>query len=378
MSRQCVRQPLWAVAAPLATAALLVAPGAAGSSAAKAQAPPCQPWTSTLPPSPGAGDNQFFGVTALSACDVWAVGTYRTVATGPLLSLAEHWNGTAWKVVPTPNPGTSINFLRAVSAFSASDVWAVGNTDNGTLTLHWNGTAWAQVPSPGMGALNGVDAVSATSAWAVGDASGSTQKTLILRWNGTKWSQVASPAPGTDSRLDAVTATSAGNAWAVGAFFTGTAGKTLILRWNGTTWVQTPSPNPTGPVTEMILDGAVATSASNAWAVGDYSTGTSQNTIILQWNGTAWKLVSSPNPGSEPFLYGVAAASASAAWAVGASAGKTLIVRWNGNAWKQEASPSPGSGSELRAVTATSASNVWAAGDFSNGGPLQVFAIHCC
>ena len=266
MARQRVRQTLWALAAPMATAALLVTPGAAATRAATAQAPSCQPWTSTLPPSPGAGGNQFFGVTALSACDVWAVGNYRAVPTGPLLSLAEHWNGTTWKVVPTPNPGTNTNFLRAVSAFSASNVWAVGNADDSTLILHWNGTAWAQVLSPAVGTdLNGVDAVSATTAWAVGDtASGSTQKTLILRWNGTKWSQAASPAPGTDSRLDAVTATSAGNAWAVGAFFTGTAGKTLILRWNGTTWVQAPSPNPSGPVTEMILDGAAATSASNA------------------------------------------------------------------------------------------------------------------
>jgi hypothetical protein len=386
MARQCVRQTLWALAAPLAAAALLVAPGAAGTSAAKAQAPPCQPWTSTLPPSPGAGGNQFFGVSALSACDVWAVGNYQTVSGGPLLSLAEHWNGTAWKVVPTPNPGTSANFLRAVSAFSASNVWAVGRADNSTLTLHWNGTSWSQVPSPSPGVggndLSGVDAVSATSAWAVGEASdaSSTQKTLILRWNGTNWSQVASPAPGTDSVLDAVTATSAGNAWAVGSFFTGTAGKTLILRWNGTTWVQAVSPNPSGPVTEMDLVGAAATSASNAWAVGTYNTGTSQKTFIARWNGTAWKQVSSPNPDPEPSLSGVAAASASNAWAVGGagSAGKTLILRWNGTSWKQEASPSPGTGSSLTGVAATSVSNVWAVGDFSNGGPSQVFAIHCC
>src|SRR5262245_4591058 len=130
MFRQWRRQTLWALAAPLATAALLVTPGAAATSAATAQAPPCQPWTSTLPPSPGAADNQFFGVTALSACNVWAVGSYRAVATGTLLSLAEHWNGTAWKVVPTPNPGTSLNRLNAVSAFSASDVWALGHADD--------------------------------------------------------------------------------------------------------------------------------------------------------------------------------------------------------------------------------------------------------
>jgi len=60
------------------------------------------------------------------------------------------------------------------------------------------------------------------------------------------------------------------------------------------------------------------------------------------------------------------------------SAGTALIARWNGTAWKQEASPSPGRGSVLRGVAATSASNVWAVGDFSNGGPSQVFAIHCC
>ena len=240
MSRRWLtRRTLCILTGPLAAAALLITPGPAGAAAARAAAPPCHSWTSTLPPSPGAGDNEFFGVAALSACNVWAVGNYRMTATGTLLSLAEHWNGTAWKVVPTPNPGTSLNFLRAVSAFSASNVWAVGHADDSTLILHWNGTAWARVPSPSPGVgsdLSGVDAVSATGAWAVGEFtdSSSRQKTLVLRWNGTKWSQVASPAPGADSALDAVTATSAGNAWAVGGFFTGTAGKTLLLRWNGT------------------------------------------------------------------------------------------------------------------------------------------------
>ena len=389
MARQWrTRRALWALAAPLAAAALLVTTAAAGTRAANAQAPPCQSWTSTLPPSPGAGDNQFFGVTALSACNVWAVGAYRATASGPLLSLAEHWNGTAWKVVPTPDPGTSTNFLRAVSAFSPSDIWAVGHADDSTLTLHWNGTKWVQVPSPSPSPgtsddLSGVDVVSASNAWAVGEISGSSsQSTLILRWNGTTWSQVPSPIPGTSSRLDAVTATSAGNAWAVGAFSTGTGGKTLILRWNGTTWLQTPSPNPSGPVTEMILDGAAATSASNAWAVGLYTTGTIQKTIIVRWNGTAWKLVPNPSPGQAPSLTGVAASSASDAWAVGGylagSAENTLLMHWNGSAWKMMIGPTPGSSSDLTSVAATSASNVWAAGNFSNGGPSQVFAIHCC
>ena len=173
MSRQWrTRQTLCALTGSLAAAALVITPGPARATAAGAPAPPCQSWTSTLPPSPGAGDNEFFGVTALSACIVWAVGSYRMTATGPLLSLAEHWNGTAWKVVPTPNPGTRTTFIRAVSASSASNVWAVGHADDSTLILHWNGSTWKQIPSPNPGQtseLAGVAATSATSVWAVGD-----------------------------------------------------------------------------------------------------------------------------------------------------------------------------------------------------------------
>ena len=55
-----------------------------------------------------------------------------------------------------------------------------------------------------------------------------------------------------------------------------------------------------------------ATSASNAWAVGDTMTGdTSFKTVILRWNGNAWKQVPSPAPGGSSNLSGVAATSAS-------------------------------------------------------------------
>src|SRR5438552_19193179 len=34
--------------------------------------------------------------------------------------------GTCWSVVPSPNVGTSLNYLWGVAAVSANDVWAVG------------------------------------------------------------------------------------------------------------------------------------------------------------------------------------------------------------------------------------------------------------
>jgi hypothetical protein len=80
----------------------------------------------------------------------------------------------------------------------------------------------------------------------------------------------------------------------------------------------------------------------------------------------------------------VAAASAANAWAVGSyragSAVQTLIIHWNGGAWKQVASPSAAGGSRLVAVAARSAGNVWAVGDFVDNAsmPSQVLAVHCC
>ena len=138
---------------------------------------------------------------------MWAVGYYYNG--GIYQTLVEHWNGTSWSVVSSPNPGTDDNYLSGVAAVSANDVWAVGYYDNGsgasqTLVEHWNGTAWSVVPSPNAGTsynyLNGVAAVSASDVWAVGyyGIGGSTNQTLVEHWDGTAWSVVSSPNVGTN------------------------------------------------------------------------------------------------------------------------------------------------------------------------------------
>ena len=70
--------------------------------------------------------------------------------------MIEHWNGTSWEVVPSPNGGSALNVFEAVAVVAPNDVWAVGYTQNTggptqTLVEHWNGTAWAIVPSPNPG-----------------------------------------------------------------------------------------------------------------------------------------------------------------------------------------------------------------------------------
>src|SRR5206468_2068970 len=124
--------------------------------------------------------------------DAWAVGYYYTG--DDYFTLAMHWDGTGWAVVTSPNAGPGANYLRAISALSTRDIWAVGNYSPGglgayqTLTEHWDGTQWTLVPSPSPSAgnsyLRGVQALSPNDAWAVGyydGEGGLSMNTLTLR-----------------------------------------------------------------------------------------------------------------------------------------------------------------------------------------------------
>ena len=94
----------------------------------------------------GTGDNDLYGVAAISAGNVWAVGEYFVGVN--TRTLIEHWNGKSWKIVPSPNLGTVIRSTR-VYAVSAANVWAAGSYYNGTagrtLIEHWNGKSWKVV-----------------------------------------------------------------------------------------------------------------------------------------------------------------------------------------------------------------------------------------
>lgn len=167
---------------------------------------------------------------------------------------------------------------------------------------------------------------------------------------------------------------SAKNIWAVGDY-TGSNGdfRTLIEHWNGKAWAQVPSPNPGAG--SNILDSVTAVSATDMWAVGEYSTQTSSpgdiipnKTLVLHWNGHQWRQVRTPSPGSfTDQLTGVAKISASNIWATGfygkqGAAGKTksLILHWNGHAWGQVSSPDYGTlNNSPNSVAGTAANSVW-------------------
>ena len=212
----------------------------------------CGTWNVVPSPTNPNGSSGLSGVAAVSASDVWAVGGSGSQLGGGQTQI-DHWNGAQWQIVQSPSPSARYNTLYGVAAVSATNVWAVGldvNTSQVTQTLieHWNGTHWSVVksPSPGSGdELRAVAVVSGGDVWAAGySINSSTIKTLVEHWNGTSWQVVKSPNVGTSPGFSGVAAVSASDVWAVGSDNTTQSMQTLTEQWNGTQWSVVKSPSP--------------------------------------------------------------------------------------------------------------------------------------
>ena len=294
-------------------------------------------WRHVPSPNVGQGDlanNYLFGVSARSPTDVWAVGYVSHTAGED--TLIEHWDGVGWSIVPTPDVA-KYNSLRAVAAVAADDAWAVGRyldpgapTRQRTLIQHWDGAGWGVVPSPNAGfrgdnLLTSVDAISATDrVVAVGSHLAGETNSLVEVWDGGKWRLGPTPFPAEQADgLNGVSALSEDEVWTVGtaadpgeAFFAASA------RWDGTTWTVIATPQPPEQ-SNPALDDVSAVSTTDVWAVGSkYNDRAAQLTITEHWDGSAWSIVPSPNPGgtwpgSVTALSAVAAVSLDDVWAVG-------------------------------------------------------------
>jgi hypothetical protein len=229
-------------------------------------------------------DSRLNDVDCVSATNCWAVG-FSNYFTGPLHTLIEHWNGSAWSVVQSPERSNYYNGLMSVSCASASFCMAVGRSSDITLAERWNGTAWSIVPSPngpnhGASQFNGVSCVTKTMCMAAGTTvgvHGDTAFPLIDRWDGTAWKNIhaADSSFGKYDQLNDVSCATAKNCYAVGS-------------------------------------------------VGDVDTSAPQHVLIEHWSGAAsWGLVSSPEPKSSwrRYLVSVSCATAGSCYAIGASQG---------------------------------------------------------
>ncbi len=205
-------------------------------------------WTTVPGPASPYPFNNLLAVAASGPQDVWAVGRGDTGSSNPS-TLIQHWNGGAWSIVPSPNPSPYDNWLNGVIAFGSADAWAVGtyfasNVGFQTLALHWDGSVWSVVPSPsaptGYSYLNAL-AGTAADLWAGGFVDGGG--TLVEHWNGSAWSIVASPSGGARGNvLRGLAAPGQYDVWAVGSYEDwDQTERTLAERYTGPCLSPTPS-----------------------------------------------------------------------------------------------------------------------------------------
>jgi hypothetical protein len=374
----------------LATAAILT-----GSAAAWA-APATPIWTvePTVNPqatAPNATNSTLASVSASSPAEAWAVGTFSNQQAIDV-PLAEHRVGSTWTRVTVPEPAGQGATLSGVDDLSPDDAWAVGSHNGLTLIEHWNGTAWSIVPSPNPATgipgdgddLTSISGTGPNDLWAAGSDTNEATMTITMlfeHWNGTKWTAVTTPTPGGVAL--AITAISPGNVWAVGEAGLPTAG--AAAHWNGKTWSAVPTPGLTGLSRsgQNQLTGVSADGAGDVWASG-YADDPGHNfrvPYVLHWTGTKFVVTMVPNPstkagnvgGEGSLLNDIQVLSPTDAWVVGATFGlngarRTLTEQFNGTVWTVVHSPDPGHltgappANYLQAVASAGGSNLFAVG----------------
>jgi hypothetical protein len=296
-----------------------------------------------------------------------------------------------FKAVETPNirafPFHSD--LSAVSASSATDIWAVGQSG-----VHFNGTKWTAFAMPLIAGdltsgLVGVADLAPNNVWAVGDINlhEDNPNQVIEHYDGAAWSVATGPTfqPTDQPYLTGLAAISSTDMWAAGSILTliGCCQEAFPLfeHFDGASWTATFDESNLN----SFIFGISAIASNDVWAVGDV--GAIGGTFTEHFDGTAWSAVASPSPGNgENALLGVTAVAPNDVWAVGffvAAANqdrpqKTLVEHWDGTRWKVVASPNVGGNNsqtisnELRGVIAVSANDVWAFGDTDAFGPEKI------
>jgi hypothetical protein len=290
----------------------------------------------------GGESAEAMAVDALSPSDAWAVG-YESIH--PVVA---PWDARRWTRSETPPAEPHvIESLRAVSARSASDVWAVGEThryeaDSTPLIEHWNGNTWQRFPyemPPGAecGELLGVAALAADDVWAVGSTF-EPYGPLILHYDGDRWRPFTDIRGKQVSHFKAISAVAPDDIWAVGP---GTSGPGAV-HWDGRRWTGMAMPTSRDALVDNLF-GMAAIASDDVWAVGGFGNRSAYYTHAqaFHWDGREWTLVDTPNPGAGyNELSSVSGVSSDDVWAVGTwgdgeAYEHRLYLHWDGERWRR-------------------------------------------
>jgi hypothetical protein len=227
---------------------------------------------------------------------------------------------------------------------------APGSTFLSTLspktTFHWT---VAQGGNTGVdGWLDGVDCVTETMCVAVGNESapsGGSVDALVETWNGSRWSHIVAPPASEVAPADWLFSVSCANeasCVAVGYFFAlkhGGSADGLIETLADGTWTASPIQLPGGDIVDSFLNGVSCTSPTSCVAVGyTLSTKFVPRPLILGLADGSWSVMPSPSldPGSGG-LQAVSCTKRNSCVAVGdrstGSTDETLVETLHGGNW---------------------------------------------
>jgi hypothetical protein len=349
------------------------------------------------------------GVACPSATGCYAVGS-RFLSKPPVI---EHWDGSAWKVMPVDWPANLFPMrLDAIECSSSDKCLAVGfgsrffHRELGTLVARWNCSAWSVPRTPALphatvDELEAVACSSASTCAAVGYGQArrmGTIKALALAWNGSQWSSTTpiNPRGAEGAGLNGVSCPSATFCMAVGLEWPtglpGEAGASSAMpgsrqnpngqqmsralfseRWDGKRWSLVAMPIPPG-LDEAFPNSVSCTSPSFCMAAGAGGTRSILTGVTEIWNGHVWTSLETPNPKGQSELLAVSCASASDCVAVGDDGSFfnnlfTLAEHWNGRKWSEMETPTPAVFSSLASVSCSARDACTAAG-WAQPGPL--------
>ncbi len=183
-----------------------------------------------------------------------------------------HWNGRRWRLVKTPAANLASAEIKAITALSARDVWAVGfyrdRSGMRTFSMHWDGRVWSIVSTPNLpndpGARPEDRGEFFLTVKALRDGTvlasrggGMDDDVGLLRWAGTRWAG-ETPAPVTGYFIDG---TSRSDVWLAGGHGNGPS----LFHWNGVSWRGDPASARNAGLT--INDLAI-TGRNDGWAIG--------------------------------------------------------------------------------------------------------------
>jgi hypothetical protein len=297
MMRQALRRGIVVLAGAGALAGAVLP-----TQAAAAASPPGWRAVKTYPAS-----SSLNGVAATAASDAFIVGSQSnadgTTSSKPMI--AARWNGKAWLTLPQlpVAKGFQLNGGgNVVAASSASNAWVFAGTSNSspadyTVAQRWNGKAWVtQSVFPAWVAITSAVTSSPSDAWAFGQVI-SPFATYAAHYNGHKWTRESFPiVPAGASALSGSDVYVVGEPPGVSAA-SGKPADFVVEHYTKGKWSKLPAPSFTIPKGDGFSPTSiVADSDTNVWAVAQLSKGegVAQGSVLLHYNGHAWKRVTVP------------------------------------------------------------------------------------